>query len=189
MRSIFVAIIVALLPASIAVAQDRQWEGGPAHRSQVAPAQQPRAGNSCAAYGPGFVKVEGSEICVQVGGSVASGSAAPSALAEPGGQPLRLRHIVPFRHEGCAMLWWVSRGMTPDHPSGRHGHYACDDCLHSAARSLKRFIAVLGNAAHHDSGGATNCAIPRGPRLARTSARDARVSVCRTPSTPNQRRA
>jgi len=29
--------------------------------------------NSCAAYGPGFVKVEGSDTCVQIGGSISIG--------------------------------------------------------------------------------------------------------------------
>jgi hypothetical protein len=30
-------------------------------------------GNSCAAYGPGFVKLEGSDTCVQLGGSIGIG--------------------------------------------------------------------------------------------------------------------
>jgi hypothetical protein len=30
--------------------------------------------NSCAAYGAGFIKVEGTDTCVQVGGSVSVGS-------------------------------------------------------------------------------------------------------------------
>lgn len=29
--------------------------------------------NSCAAYGPGFVKVEGTDTCVQIGGSIGIG--------------------------------------------------------------------------------------------------------------------
>jgi hypothetical protein len=29
--------------------------------------------NACAAYGPGFVKVEGSDTCVKVGGSISVG--------------------------------------------------------------------------------------------------------------------
>ena len=29
--------------------------------------------NSCAAYGPGFVKLEGTDTCVQIGGSIGVG--------------------------------------------------------------------------------------------------------------------
>ncbi len=32
------------------------------------------SGNSCAAYGAGFVKVEGTETCVKVGGTVSIGA-------------------------------------------------------------------------------------------------------------------
>jgi hypothetical protein len=34
--------------------------------------------NSCAAYGPGFVKVEGSGSCVKIGGTLDIGVAASS---------------------------------------------------------------------------------------------------------------
>jgi hypothetical protein len=30
--------------------------------------------NSCAAYGAGFVKIEGTDTCVQVGGSISVGA-------------------------------------------------------------------------------------------------------------------
>jgi hypothetical protein len=30
--------------------------------------------NSCAAYGPGFVKLEGTDTCVQIGGSISIGA-------------------------------------------------------------------------------------------------------------------
>jgi hypothetical protein len=32
------------------------------------------SGNSCAAFGPGFVKVEGSDSCVKVGGATSIGA-------------------------------------------------------------------------------------------------------------------
>jgi hypothetical protein len=31
------------------------------------------AGNSCAAFGPGFVKLAGSDTCVKIGGAVSIG--------------------------------------------------------------------------------------------------------------------
>jgi len=40
---------------------------------KLLPPKRATSGNSCAAYGPGFVKVEGSETCVKVGGAVSIG--------------------------------------------------------------------------------------------------------------------
>ena len=37
------------------------------------PLKRATSGNSCAAYGPGFVKVEGSETCVKTGGAISIG--------------------------------------------------------------------------------------------------------------------
>jgi hypothetical protein len=37
------------------------------------PVKEPRAANSCAAYGPDYVKVEGTGMCVQISGSVSVG--------------------------------------------------------------------------------------------------------------------
>ena len=79
MRSILVAIIVALLPAPMALAQSgnpkADWSipQGNIPQGKLLPVKQPHAGNSCAAYGPDYVKVEGSEMCVQVSGSVSVG--------------------------------------------------------------------------------------------------------------------
>ena len=36
---------------------------------KVLPLQGAASGNSCAAYGPGFVKVAGSDTCAKVGGT------------------------------------------------------------------------------------------------------------------------
>jgi hypothetical protein len=74
MRSILFPVIVALLPASMALAQS----GNPKTDLSIAPGKllpvkQPHADNSCAAYGPDYVKVEGTGMCVQIGGSVSVG--------------------------------------------------------------------------------------------------------------------
>jgi hypothetical protein len=39
-----------------------------------------RAPNPCAAFGPGFVKVEGSDTCVRLGGSISVGTGGGSGL-------------------------------------------------------------------------------------------------------------
>lgn len=41
--------------------------------SRKAPDKPARGLNSCAAFGPGFVKVEGSDTCVRIGGSISAG--------------------------------------------------------------------------------------------------------------------
>jgi hypothetical protein len=62
MRSLLVAIVVALLPASMALAQGK-----------LLPVKEPRTDHSCAGYGPDYVKVEGTGMCVQISGSVSVG--------------------------------------------------------------------------------------------------------------------
>ena len=65
-------VIAALLLASSALAEppgiqksDRTVPPG-----TMLPLKGTSSGNSCAAYGPGFVKVAGSDTCVKVGGAV-----------------------------------------------------------------------------------------------------------------------
>jgi hypothetical protein len=66
MKKIIIAVIAALLPTLIAAAElPRKQTDAPR-----APTPRPAASNPCAAYGAGFVKVEGSSTCVKVGGSV-----------------------------------------------------------------------------------------------------------------------
>lgn len=76
MRNPFILIAtVLLLPASIAAAgqtgmakpEDRGVSG------RLLPVRGPRSERSCAAYGPGFVKLEGTETCVKIGGAVRLG--------------------------------------------------------------------------------------------------------------------
>jgi len=73
LQNTLMAIVVALLPASLAAA-----EPSGAHKPDKA-ARSPRllplksARNPCAAYGAGFVRVEGTETCVKIGGAVSIG--------------------------------------------------------------------------------------------------------------------
>ena len=72
MRNILVAILVTLLPAWTAAAEPpRLPKVKIAPPSKLVPAQ--RAVNGCAAYGAGFVKVDGTDTCVKIGGAVSIG--------------------------------------------------------------------------------------------------------------------
>jgi hypothetical protein len=74
MQTFFLAMIIALLSGS-AVLSD------PANRTKLdyatpldrLPPPKRAAGNPCAAFGPGFVKVEGTDTCVKVGGAFSVG--------------------------------------------------------------------------------------------------------------------
>lgn len=80
MRNLLLAIaLVALPPASVAMGeQARGQTSGKRSDKPVAGKQLPtkRASNSnsCAAYGPGFVKIDGTETCMKIGGAVSIGA-------------------------------------------------------------------------------------------------------------------
>ena len=68
-------VIVAVLCASPALADSAR----PLKLDAPKPADRPaplkgKISNSCAAYGPGFIKLEGTDTCVQIGGSVSVGA-------------------------------------------------------------------------------------------------------------------
>ena len=73
---LFIVVAVSLL-VSPAIAQSSNPPKVP-ERTQSAktlpikpqPMKGASSANSCAAYGPGFVKVEGSDTCVHVGGAI-----------------------------------------------------------------------------------------------------------------------
>jgi len=73
MRTIFPVIVLALLSASAASAQ--QFRDGkpdkPAKSLPLRPAKA--AANPCAEYGAGFVRIEGSSTCIKIGGSFGVG--------------------------------------------------------------------------------------------------------------------
>jgi Porin subfamily len=62
MRNIMIAMIVGLLPTSVAAELPR--------KTTAPPHEETTKTNPCAAYGAGFVKVAGSSTCVKVGGTV-----------------------------------------------------------------------------------------------------------------------
>jgi hypothetical protein len=65
MRKISLALVVSLLPAWTVVAEE------PVQRpAKPSGPLRPASSNSCAQYGAGYVKIEGSSTCIKIGGSV-----------------------------------------------------------------------------------------------------------------------
>ena len=74
MRTIFPVIVLAVLPASSAPAQQSR-DGKPDKPATSLPLRPAKAAaNSCAEYGPGFVKIEGPSTCIKIGGSLSIGA-------------------------------------------------------------------------------------------------------------------
>jgi hypothetical protein len=74
MRMIVAVIIVAMLSASAAPAQQFR-DGKPAKPAKSLPLRPAKAAaNPCAEYGAGFVRIEGSSTCIKVGGSLSVGT-------------------------------------------------------------------------------------------------------------------
>jgi len=76
MQNTLLAIVAAaLLPASIALAEQfsHRKPDKPTASGRLLPLKGAAAGNSCAAFGPGFVRVDGTETCVKIGGAVSVG--------------------------------------------------------------------------------------------------------------------
>jgi hypothetical protein len=71
-NALLVTAVIALLPASPVVAEQPRTPkpDKPVSSGRQLPLKGAAAGNPCAAYGPGFVRVAGSETCVKIGGAV-----------------------------------------------------------------------------------------------------------------------
>jgi hypothetical protein len=75
------AIAVLFLTGAAALAAEQsgpQKSGKPAPAARLLPMKGATSGNSCAAYGAGFVKVEGTETCVKLGGAISIGAGTSS---------------------------------------------------------------------------------------------------------------
>ncbi|MEA2886765.1 MAG: hypothetical protein QOD11_1125 [Bradyrhizobium sp.] len=74
MRTIVPVIIIAMLSASAAPAQQFR-DGKPDKPAKSLPLRPAKAAvNPCAEYGAGFVRIEGSSTCIKVGGSLSVGA-------------------------------------------------------------------------------------------------------------------
>lgn len=81
MRNTLLAIMVAGLPLWSASAEPSgaRKPDKSATSDMLLPVKRPAVANSCAAYGAGFVKLEGTDTCVKIGGAVSIGVGATSA--------------------------------------------------------------------------------------------------------------
>lgn len=80
MRNILVAIIMAALPAASALAEPASHHNPDKHpsRGRLLPLKGAGTGNACALYGPGFVKVDGTDTCMKIGGGIGVGAGTSS---------------------------------------------------------------------------------------------------------------
>ncbi len=69
-------VMLAVSPA-LAETPSRPWIEKSAATGKSLP-PKPAGANACAAYGPGFARIEGSGTCVKIGGSIDVGAAASS---------------------------------------------------------------------------------------------------------------
>jgi Porin subfamily len=75
MRQTFLIFAALLLASSAAAESSRPLKlDTPVTADKAVPLKGKASSNSCAAYGPGFVKVEGTDTCVQIGGYVSIGA-------------------------------------------------------------------------------------------------------------------
>ena len=75
MRKLFLTIVALLFASSALAESSRPLKlDTPAGTDRPAPLKGKASSNSCAAYGAGFVKIEGTDTCLQVGGSISVGA-------------------------------------------------------------------------------------------------------------------
>ncbi|MBR1227238.1 MULTISPECIES: porin [unclassified Bradyrhizobium] len=77
MRKSLLAIPVLVLTGVAALAAEpsgHQKSGKTAPSGKLLPLKGATSSNSCAAYGAGFVRVEGTETCAKIGGAVSIGA-------------------------------------------------------------------------------------------------------------------
>jgi hypothetical protein len=78
MRKSILVIAAVMLPAASALAEppDHQKSSRTATSGQQLPLKRATSSNPCAAFGAGFVMVEGTSTCVKIGGVVSTGASA-----------------------------------------------------------------------------------------------------------------
>jgi hypothetical protein len=77
MRKIVLTLVIAGLPALALAEQPAREKPTKASAGKHLPLKGAARGNACAEYGAGFVKLEGSDTCVKIGGYVGIGAGAP----------------------------------------------------------------------------------------------------------------
>jgi hypothetical protein len=78
-KSLLVMIGLALASIAARAEQPRlQKVDGAATSSKLLPLKRSNSANACAEYGAGFVKIEGTNTCMKIGGAVSVGAGASS---------------------------------------------------------------------------------------------------------------
>jgi hypothetical protein len=72
------ALVLTAMAASAAEQTGHRTSDKAAPSGKVLPLKRATSDNSCAAYGAGFVKVEGTATCVKIGGTVSIGAGTSS---------------------------------------------------------------------------------------------------------------
>jgi len=75
MRKSLLVVTTLVLTGATAQAEppSKPKSDKPATSGKVLPLKRATSGNSCAAYGAGFVKIEGTETCMKIGGGIGIG--------------------------------------------------------------------------------------------------------------------
>lgn len=74
MRNVLLSVVIVMLTAASGLAEPSGIrKPDPSAATSKPPIKRAGAGNSCSAYGPGFVKVEGTETCMKIGGGIGVG--------------------------------------------------------------------------------------------------------------------
>jgi hypothetical protein len=78
MRKFLLVIVAATLPAVTALAEQPAFPKSrhAAKPEKLLPVKGATSAHSCAAFGAGFVKVDGSDTCMKIGGYVSTGASA-----------------------------------------------------------------------------------------------------------------
>ena len=88
MRSFFLSLLMLMVLAGFACAEPQERLNDrlrtPRSKTEVNNFKPMRApANPCAQFGSGFVRVEGSDTCVKIGGSIAIGVGGSSGMTMP----------------------------------------------------------------------------------------------------------
>ena len=77
--------MAVVLPSVAAAEQSRLQKADKAATSgKLLPMKRSNSANACAEYGPGFVKIEGANTCMKIGGHVSGGGSIVPAWLEVG---------------------------------------------------------------------------------------------------------
>jgi hypothetical protein len=76
MRKSLLVIVAVLFPASATLAEQPRIPRSDkaATSGKVLPLKGARSANSCAEYGAGFVRIEGTNTCMKIGGAISIGA-------------------------------------------------------------------------------------------------------------------